>query len=79
MWVQNPPAPLFNMLLIIDQPYIALNTQPNGKYIIKLVSDNLTKEFVTLKNKINLGNVSTSQSVILQYVFTQIFHILLGF
>ena len=45
------------MLLIIDQPYIALNTQPNGKYIIKLVSDNLTKEFVTLKNKINLGNV----------------------
>ncbi len=47
--VRFPPAPLFNMLLIIDQPYIALNTQPNGKYIIKLVSGNLTTEFVTLK------------------------------
>lgn len=32
-----------------DQPFIDLNTQPNGKYIIKLVSGNLTTEFVTLK------------------------------
>ena len=33
-----------------DQSYIDLNTQPKGKYIIKLVSEYQTKEFVTIKN-----------------------------
>ena len=33
-----------------DQPYIDLNMQPKGKYIIKLVSGNLTTEFVIFKN-----------------------------
>ena len=33
-----------------DQPYIDLNKQPTGKYIIKLVSESQTKEFVIIKN-----------------------------
>ncbi len=33
-----------------DQPYIDLSTQPRGKYILKLVSDYKTVEFITIKN-----------------------------
>ena len=33
-----------------DQPFIDLNAHPKGKYIIKLVSEYQTKEFITIKN-----------------------------